>query len=80
MTARGASLHHLDLAERPSARMFDRPARSWVFGLSRLEQVKDVLGARCRPQSEEVMIRIGEGPAAADRHETRVSDFWKDHG
>jgi hypothetical protein len=26
------------------------------------------------------MIRIGEGPTAADRHEARVSHFREDHG
>jgi len=48
-------------------------------GPSRLEQVKDVLRARCRPQGEELVIRIGEGPTAADRYETRVTVFREDH-
>jgi hypothetical protein len=26
------------------------------------------------------VIRIGEGPTAADRHETRISDLREDHG
>ena len=46
---------------------------------SRLEEVKDVLRALCRPQSEELVIRFGEGPTAADRHETRVAVFREDH-
>jgi len=46
---------------------------------SRLEQVKDVLRARCRPKSEEMVIRISEGPAAADRHEARIPDLQEDH-
>ena len=32
------------------------------------------------PKSEELVIRIGEGPTAADRHETRISDLREDHG
>jgi hypothetical protein len=80
MATRGASLHHLDLATHPGAGMLDRLTRSRVLGLSRLEKVKNVLCARCRPQSEEMVIRVGEGPTAADRHETRVSDLREDHG
>ena len=79
MTARSAGLHHLNLASRPSASMVDRLTWSWVLRLSRLEEVKDVLRARCRPQGEELVIRIGECPTAADRHETRVANFREDH-
>jgi hypothetical protein len=64
----------------PGAGMLDRLTRSQVLRLSRLEEVKDVLRARCRPKSEEMVIRIGEGPTAADRHEARVSDLREDHG
>jgi hypothetical protein len=60
--------------------MLNRLTRSWVLRLSRLEQVKDVLRARCRPKSQKLVIRIGEGPTAADRHEARVSDLREDHG
>src|SRR4051794_31432474 len=77
---RRASLGHPRLATHPGASVLDRLTRSWVFRLSRLEQVKDVLRARCRPKSQELMIRIGEGPTAADRHEARISDLRQDHG
>lgn len=70
-----ASLGHADLAARPGAGLLDRLTRSQVFGLSRLEAVKDVLRAGCRPQGKELVIRIGESPTAADRHETRVAVF-----
>jgi hypothetical protein len=80
MAARRASLHHLDLATHPGAGMLDRLTRSWVLGLSRLEKVKNVLCARCRPESEELVVRVSESPTAADRHETRVSDLREDHG
>ena len=80
MAARRASLGHLDLATHPGAGMLDRLTRPWIFRLSRLEEVKDVLRARCRPKSEEMVIRISEGPATADRHEARVPDLWEDHG
>src|SRR5918911_1900235 len=79
MTARCASLHHLDLAADPGVGLLDGLTRSWVLRLSRLEQVKDVLRARCRPKSQETVIGIGEGPTAADRHEARVSDLREDH-
>jgi len=45
-----ASLHHFDLATGPGAGVLDRFMWSWVLGLSRLEQVKDVLRARCGPE------------------------------
>jgi len=44
-----------------------------------LEVIKYVLRTRYRPQGEEVVIRICEGPAAADRYEARVAIFGKDH-
>src|SRR4051794_39051761 len=80
LAGRRASLGHRDFATHPGASMLDRLTRSWVLRLSRLEQVKDVLGARCRPQSQQPVIRIGEGPAAADGHEARISDLREDHG
>lgn len=80
ITARRPSLHHLHLATHPSADTLDRLTRSQVPRLSRLEQIKDMLRARCRPKGEEMVIRIGEGSTAADRHETWVSHFREDHG
>src|SRR5665648_325785 len=79
-SGRRARLHHLDLATHPGAGMLDRLTRPWVLRLSQLEQVKNVLRARCRPKSQKLVIRIGEGPTAADRHEARVSDLREDHG
>src|SRR5213082_2698971 len=79
MAACQASLGHRDLATRPGAGMLDRPARSRILRPSRLEEVKNVLRAQCRPKSEELMIRIGEGSTTADRHETRVAVFREDH-
>jgi hypothetical protein len=38
-----------------------------------------VLRARCRPQGEELVIRTGAGPPAADRDETRAAVFRQDH-
>ena len=60
--------------------MLDRLTWSWVPGLNRLEQVKDVLRARRRPESEELMIRVRESPTTADRYEAKVPDFREDHG
>jgi len=80
MAARRASLGHLDLATHPGTGMLDSLTRPWVPGLSRLEEVKDMLRTRCRPESEEMVIRINEGPAATDRHQARVPDRREDHG
>jgi hypothetical protein len=79
MAAGRASLHHRHLTAHPRAGVLDRLARTWVGSMSRLEQGKDVLRARRRPQSQEPVIRISEGPAAADRHEARVTNLRKDH-
>src|SRR5205814_4638133 len=68
VAGRIASLGHRDLAAPPCPSLLDRVTRPRVRRLRRLEEVKDVLRARCRPQGEELVIRIGEGPTAADRH------------
>jgi hypothetical protein len=80
MAARAARLHHLDLATHPRTGILDRPTWSRVLRSSQLEKAKDVLRARCRPKSEEMVIRIGKGPTAADRYEARVPDTREDHG
>jgi len=49
MAGRRASLGHGDLAARPGPPEFDRATWPRVLRLSRLEEVKDVLRARCRP-------------------------------
>src|SRR5438874_126205 len=79
VATRCASLGHRDLAAHPRAGLLNRLTRSRVFRPSRLEPVEDVLRARCRPQGEELVIGIGEGPTAADRHETRRAIFREDH-
>src|SRR3954462_9153402 len=48
--------------------------------MSGLEQDKDVLGAQGGPESDETVIRIGEGATTADRDEPRVADLREDHG
>ena len=70
-----ARLGHRDLATRPGAGQLDRLTRSRILRSNRLEEVKDVLCARRRPQGEEVVIRVGECPTPADRHETWVAYF-----
>jgi hypothetical protein len=79
MATRRARLGHRDLATRPGAGLLNRLTRSRVPRLRRLEEAKDVLRAHCRPQGEEVVIRIGEGSTSADCHETRVAVFREDH-
>src|SRR5438132_3251838 len=71
-----ACLGHGDLAARPGAPEFDRATRSRVLGPSRLEEVQDVFRARCRPQGEEMVIRISEAPTAArSRSEEHTSEL-----
>jgi hypothetical protein len=79
ISGRLARLHHLHFAAHPRASMLDRRTRSWIFGLGGLEQPEDVLRARCRPKSEELVMRIGQRPTATDRHEAGVSDLREDH-
>lgn len=79
MPARRACLHHLDLTTHPGSGVLDSFTWAWVLTLNRLEQVKDVLRARRRPKSEEMMIRISKGPTATKRNEARVSNVREDH-
>src|SRR5207248_7767921 len=79
VAGRIASLGHRDLAAHPRADLLDRPTRSRVQRLCRLEEVEDVLRARCRPQGEQLVIRIGERPTSADRYETTVADLRENH-
>src|SRR4029077_14391553 len=79
MATRRASLGHRDLASHPRADLLDRLTRSRVQRPSRLEEVEDVLRARCRPQGKQLVIGIGERPTAADRHETTVAMLREDH-
>ncbi|HEY9089642.1 MAG TPA: hypothetical protein VIO36_15835, partial [Anaerolineaceae bacterium] len=44
-----------------------------------LKMMQDVLGARSRPQREQLMIRIRERPTPADGDQARVANFGKDH-
>jgi len=76
---RRAALHHLDLTAHPSAGMFDCLTRSRVLRLRRFEVIKNVLSARCRPEGQKVVIRIGQSAAAADRDVARISDLREDH-
>src|SRR2546421_5025437 len=80
MAARRASLHHRDLATHPGAGVLDRFTWSPVVRLNQLEQVKDMLGARGRPKSEEMMIRISEDATATKRDEAWVLNPRQDHG
>jgi hypothetical protein len=75
MAARRASLHHRDLTTYPGTGLLDGLPWSWVLRLNRLKQVKDVLRAQRGPNSEQMMIRISEGPTATKRDEARVPNL-----
>jgi hypothetical protein len=59
--------------------LLDGVTRPRVFRLNNREEIKDMRRACGRPQGEKPVIRIGEASPAADRHETRVTVFGKDH-
>jgi hypothetical protein len=80
VAGRRACLRHRALAPHPGADLRDRLPRPRILRPSRLEEIKNVLRARCRPQGEELVIRIREGSPAADHHETRVAVVRGDHG
>jgi hypothetical protein len=79
MTAGGARLHHADFAPNPRPGVLDRSTGTLVLRLGLLEQVEHMLSARCRPQGEQMVIGVGQGPAPPDRYEARVSDLRQDH-
>jgi len=79
VAGRDASLGHPDLSAHPRADLLDRLTRTRIVGPSGLEEVEDVLGARCRPQGQAVVVRISERPTAANRHEARVALLREDH-
>jgi hypothetical protein len=74
-----ARLHHLDLAAGPGAGVFDGLTRTRISRMFGLEQVQDVFSARGGPQCEEVVIRVRQGPTAADGHEPGVWHLRQDH-
>ena len=80
MAARCAGLRHPDLAASPCPDVLDRLTRPGVIGLHRLEEGQNVLPARGRPQSQQPMVGVREGPSAADRDEPGVAVLGKDHG
>jgi hypothetical protein len=79
VSARRAGLHHPDLAAHPGAGVVDRVTWSRVVRAGRVEEVENVLGARRRPQGEEMVVLVGEAPPAANGHQARIADRRKDH-
>jgi hypothetical protein len=51
-------LSHRNLTPHPSARLFDRLARTVITGLRLLEEVQHVLRAIGRPHCKKVMIGV----------------------
>jgi hypothetical protein len=74
-----ARLRHRDLAPYPSSRLLDCLARSRVGRLHRLKQRQHVLRAVGCPLSEKPMVRVLQRAAAANRDESGVALFGKDH-
>ena len=76
---RRAGLGHRDLAADPRSSLLDGLAGPRVRGLHRLEMVQNVLCTRGRPQSQEPMVGVREGPSAADGDEAGVALFGENH-
>jgi hypothetical protein len=74
-----AGLCPRDLTARPGAPEFDRPTWTVILGPHPLEQVQHVLRAVSRPDREQVMIVVLEGPAATHGDEPRIPDLGEDH-
>ena len=75
-----AGLRHRDLAPYPSSCLLDCLARSRVSRLRRLEQMQHVLRAVGCPLGEKPMVGVLQRAAAANRDESGVAIFGKDHG
>jgi len=73
-----ATLDH-PLAARPGPGVLDRLTRTGVARAHRLEQGQRVLGARCGPEREKVVVLVGQGPAPAQRDEARIPNLREDH-
>ena len=74
-----ASLPPGGLTPCPSPPKVDRPSWAIVRRPRLLKAMEHVLGAVGRPQREEVMIIVLEGPAATHGDEPRIPDFGEDH-
>ena len=76
---RCARLRHRDLAPHPSTCLLDRLARSRISRLHLLKQMQNVLRAVSCPHGEKPVIRVLQRAATANRDESGVAIFGKDH-
>src|SRR5205809_374778 len=72
MTARRARVPPGDLASGPGTPKLDGASWSVVAWPLLLEDGHDVLGAIDRPDREQVMVVVGQGPAPAHGDEPRI--------
>ena len=79
MAGRRAGLSPRDLTPRPSTPEVDRPTWTVVLRPCLLEVVQHVLRAVGRPDREETMMVVSEGPAATHSDEPRIADLGEDH-
>jgi hypothetical protein len=73
------SVHHLHIPTSPRARRIDRVPWASIRWLAVLEELQYVFRALGSPQRQELMIRISERPATADRDQARVAGLGEDH-
>src|SRR4029078_2346409 len=79
MAGCGAGLPPRDHTPRPGTPEVDRAAWAVVLRSGPLGMVQHVLRAVRRPDREQTMIVVLEGPAATDRDEPRIPDLGEDH-
>jgi len=73
------SVHHPHFSTSPRARRVDRVPWASIRWLAVLEEMQYVFRALGSPQRQELMIRISQRPATADRDQARVADLGKNH-
>jgi len=73
------SLHHLHPTVDPRSGRLDRLARARVCRHFFLEEMQHVLSAGGGPEGQQLVIGVGERPAAADRDQALVTEAGQDH-
>lgn len=74
-----ARLFHGDFPTCPSPSQLDRVAGPWIERSNGFEEWQGMLRARRCPQSQELMVGIGEGAASSNGDESRITDLGKNH-
>jgi hypothetical protein len=79
MPAQRPGLHHLHPTAGPRSSRLDRLARARICRHFFLEEMQHVLSAGGDPEGQQLVMGVGERPAAADRDQALVTDAGQDH-